>query len=127
MFIEHFADGSDDCPLILLHGRDPAAAARLLERVRALAASRAERVSVHELEGFESVEGCELFLSLGMRDIGTQRLGVSESFECHLRPSTWNCVEGLLEPFTVRSFRDGFQWLDSHGQIQLLISGHRGW
>lgn len=127
MFIEHFPDGSDDCPLILLHGREPEVAARLREQVTALAASRVERVAVHDLPGFESVDGCRLFLSVGNWDRGTHALREQQSFECQLRPIGWHNVEGLLEPLTDRFFYDGFQWLDSHGKIQLLISGHRGW
>ncbi|MBI5687597.1 MAG: hypothetical protein HZC54_21205 [Verrucomicrobia bacterium] len=127
MLIEFFPDGSVECPLVLLHGRDPAAAARLREKVVALAAEQVQRVAVHEIPGFESVGGCQLFASTGRSDLGTQPLCAGRVFECQLRPVTWHDVEGLLEPFTEQAFCDGFQWLDSHGEIQLLISGHRGW
>ena len=127
MFIEYFPDGSDDCPLILVHGREPEAATRLREQIAALATSQAERIAVHELPSFESVDGCQLFLSVGDYDRGTQPLKAVQTFECQLRPVTRRNVEGLLEPFAERTFYDGFQWLDSHGKIQLLISGHRGW
>ncbi len=127
MHIEYFPDAADDCPLILLHGRDPEAAARLREQVAALAVERVQRVAVHEILGFESVAGCRLFASVGRSDSGTRQLREQQEFECQLRPVTWHNVEGLLEPFTERTFYDGFQWLDSHGNIRLLISGHRGW
>jgi hypothetical protein len=125
--IEFFPDGSDDCPLILLHGHDPAAASRLREQVAALAEERVERVAVHEIVGFESVGDCRLFAAFGDSDLGTRRLRVEHEFECQLRPVTWQNVEGLLEPFTQRSFCNGFQRLDSHGKIRLLISGQRNW
>jgi hypothetical protein len=125
--IEFFLDGSDDCPLVLLHGRDPEAAAHLREQVASLATERVQRVAIHEVTGFESVAGCRLFASVGRSDLGTRPLRADHEFECQLRPVSWQTVEGLLEPFTERTFFDGFQWLDSHGKIRLLISGHRGW
>ena len=127
MHIEFFPDGSDDCPLVLLHGRNPEAATRLREQVAELAAEHVQRFPVHELPGFVSVADCRLFASVGRSDLGVRRLRAQHEFECELRPVTWLNVEGLLEPFTERTFYDGFQWLDSHGKIQLLISGHRGW
>jgi len=125
--IEYFSDGSDDCPLVLLHGRDPEAATRLREQVASLAAERVQHVAIHEIPGFESVAGCRLFASVGRSDLGTRPLQAKLEFECQLRPVSWQNVEGLLEPFTEQTFSDGFQWLDSHGKIRLLISGHRGW
>src|SRR6266536_1038291 len=85
--IEYFPRAADDCPLILLHGRDPEAAARLREQVAALAVERIQRVAVHEILGFESVAGCRLFASGGRSDSGTRQLRERQEFECQLRPA----------------------------------------
>lgn len=127
MFIEFFPEGSRDCPLVLLYGREPEVVSRLREQVVALSASLIDRVAVHELSGFESIDGCRLFLSVAGRDIGTHGLKEPLTFDCKLRPITWYNIEYLLEPFTEPSFSDSFQWLDGHGRVQLLISRFRGW
>ena len=127
MFIEHFADGSDDCPLILLYGCEPEVVARLRHEVQLLAAGSVDRVAVHDIPGFVSVDGCRLFASVATWDSGTRPLSEPRTFECCLRPLVWDNVEGLLESFTLASGSNGLQWLDNHGELQLLISGHRGW
>ena len=127
MFIEYFPDGSDDCPLILMHGCEPDAIFGLCDRVVALAAERIQGVAVHELPGFESVNSCRLFLQTGNSDNGTYALSEAESFECRLRPASWDTFQWKLRPFTIPLSNNHFQYLDNHGDIQLLVSGHRGW
>jgi hypothetical protein len=46
-------------------------------------------------------------------------------FECALRPSTWANVEGLLEPFADGG--SGYQWLDTSGEVALLVSPDGTW
>ncbi len=128
MLIKYLPDGSGDCPLIMLQGREPEVVARLREEVAALAEARVARVAVHELPGFESVDGCRLFFSTGTWDRGTYVLREQYSFECQLRPVVWYNIEGLLEPFAVSKSTGGcHQWLDDRGDIQLLISDDAGW
>jgi hypothetical protein len=93
-----------------------------------LAAERIQGFPVHELPGFCSIGGCQLFASRADCDYGTRLLRKPQTFECQLRPITWDNVEGLLEPFTDgRYFAASHQFLDNHGKIQLIISGGRGW
>jgi hypothetical protein len=128
MNIEFFADGSPDCPLILIYGREPEQAAILMQSVHRLAEGETNWIAVHELLGFNSVDGCKLFARVSSNDGGVQRLPEREAFECLLRPASWSNIEGLLEPFTDPNTPSGrFQWLDEHGDVDLLISTHRGW
>ena len=85
------------------------------------------RVAVHELAGFESVDGCLLFFSTGTWDKGTHVLREHHSFGCQLRPVIWHNIEGLLEPVAGPATGGSHQWLDRHGDIHLLISDDAGW
>jgi hypothetical protein len=76
--IEYFAEGSEDCPRILIYGDDPETAARLREQVASLAEKRVQHVAVHEIPGFESVGDCLLFFSVGRSDWGTHRITSQE-------------------------------------------------
>jgi hypothetical protein len=128
MKIEYFAEGSEDCPLILIYGDDPETAAQLREQVAALAEKRVQHVAVHEIPGFESVGDCLLFFSVGRSDWGTHPLRAKNEFSCELDPVSWENIVGLLEPFTQRMDHDGFQWLDSsYGGMTIIISTFRGW
>lgn len=127
MFIEYFPLGSKNRPVILLHGYEPEVVARLREQVAALAAERTQCVAVHEIPGFESVDGCRLFMKIGSSNEGTHSLRERQTFECQLQPIDWYNIEGLLEPFCDPLVCNGFQWLDTHGKMNLLISTSRGW
>jgi hypothetical protein len=124
--IEFFSEGATDCPLVLLHGIDPAAVARLRDDVAALSDGRAERLAIHEIPGFSSIDGCRLFASIARRDVGVCALAGAAEFECRLSATTWSNVAGLLEPFAEPTAH-GFQWLDEHGVIRWVISTERGW
>ncbi len=127
IYIEFFPEAEEN-GLILLHGDDPEAAARLQEQVGSLAAKRVQHVAIHEIPGFESVDGCRLFFSVGQEDWGTLPLQAENEFSCELDSVSWENIIGLIEPFTKQKDRDGFQWLDSsYGGITIIISIFRGW
>jgi hypothetical protein len=126
MDIEYFPDAD----VVLIHGHEPKTVAHFREQVAALAAERLKSFSVHELPGFRSVDGCRLFASRADSDFGTRRTREPQTFECQLRPVTWQNIEGLLEPFADVSeyhYPNGHQYLDEHGKIQLIISFGRDW
>jgi hypothetical protein len=119
MRVEYFADGSVDCPLLLLYGADPKDAASLSKALRGLSES-GSRLAIHELPGFSSVAGCRLFASRSGTDMGVKMIQSPNQFECSLRALSWENIVGLLEPFchkentTVRRF----QYLDENGDIR---------
>jgi len=126
--IEYFPNADEGSDLILLHGDDPEAVARLREQAASLAAKRVKRVALHEIPGFESVADCRLFFSVARWDRHTYPLRAKNEFECKLDPLGWENVFGLLEPFTERTGREGFQWLDTSVRgISIAISRFRGW
>ena len=129
MRVEYFADGSEDCPLVLLYGPDPTDAVTLSEALRVLSNSCESRVAIHELPGFVSVDGCQLFASVAGSDIGMKMIVPTTVFDCSLRADSWDNIIGLLEPFCHLETMSGtrFQYLQDSGDIRLLISNERAW
>jgi hypothetical protein len=124
MDIEYFPETK----VLLIHGHEPRVVAHLREHVAGLATERIDSFAVHELPGFRSVESCQLFLQRDTFDHGTTPDQEPQVFRCRLRPIIWHNIEGLLEPFSDDSyFGASHQFLDHHGNIQLIISGGRGW
>lgn len=129
MRVEYFADGSDECPLILLYGADPKDAATLSEAFHSLTKPGASLVAVHNLPGFSSVDGCRLFASRSEADRGVTMIQSPKQFDCFLRAESWENIVGLLEPFcnSERTLGIRFQYLDESGDTRLLISTERAW
>jgi len=124
MRIEFFSDEK----ILLIYG-DADGAKVLHDRVSALASGGGGVVAVHELPGFESVEGCELFFSVGKTDRAAWRRIPPNRMECSIGPARWADVAGLIEPFCQPSFAPGFQHLDAgfSSEIRLILSRTRAW
>jgi len=124
MDIEYFSETS----VLLIYGHEPKIVSGFREQGVALADERILSFAVHELPGFRSIGSCQLFATRFDTDEGITLLQEPKTFECRLRPVTWNNISGLLEPFTDGSyFAATHQYLDHSGKIQLIISGGRGW
>ncbi len=127
MKLEFLADGSDDSPLIRLYGFDLAEAMRLREAFRSIADGSRQSIPLHEEWWVETVEECHLDLRLGARDLGiVQRLPMR--FECVLTAEAWMEMVDLTDPFCAHQ-DDGevFQWLNSDGEVSLLLSPTGKW
>ena len=129
MRVEYFPDGSADCPLVLLYGAAPREAATLSKALRELSGSGENRLAIHELPGFSSVDGCRLFAARFRTDMGVKMIQSPNQFECFLRPVSWDNIVGLLEPFCRDENTTGsrFQYLNENSDIRLLISNERAW
>jgi hypothetical protein len=125
--IEYFHDGSPDCPLVLLYGIETDAVKSLVKEITAMIEGHRISIAVHELGGFESVDGCQLHFRANSVDTGISLPEQTNRFECSLQSDTWAEVVDFLEPFCRPKNAASFQWLSSHGKINLLISTHRGW
>ena len=124
MDIEYFPETK----VLLIHGHEPKIVAHLREQVAELAAERIDNFAVHELPGFRSVEGCQLFAQRDIFDYGTRPDREPPIFRCRLRSATWEDIKDMLEPFSDGSyFGASHTFLDNHGKVQLIISGGRGW
>jgi hypothetical protein len=126
MKIEYLADGSADCPMIRIYGGQSAAFLNLLRVFEQLACGVVKVVAIHDLPGFEAVNGCVLTAKAGTRDAGVRMLGADNRFKWVLTPETWDNVAGLTEPFCKSA--GGFQWLNGVvSDVAVLISGDGSW
>jgi hypothetical protein len=124
MNIEYFPESS----VRLIDGHEWKVVSHFREQIEALAAEQAEDIAVHDLAGFHSIDNCRLFAKRSNADHGICPLQEPHNFECRLLPKTWGHIAWLLEPFSNGSyFAASHQYLDTHGKIQLIISGGRGW
>jgi hypothetical protein len=125
MRIEFFASEK----IMLLYGTDTAAVVTLRDRVAGLASGVEERFAVHELPGFEAVDGCQLFFSTGKWNRGAFLARAPNTVEFTITPPWWDNVAGLLEPFCLESTTRGQQYLDYGflSDITPVISRDRGW
>ena len=73
MKLEFLESGSPDCPLIRLYGFDVPAALRLMALFRALADGSQQHIRLHHHLGVEGIQGCQLDLRLGNRDLESNR------------------------------------------------------
>jgi hypothetical protein len=74
-----------------------------------------------------SIDGCQLSAIAAKWNRGVLRSGSSNEFEWHLTANTWDNVAGLLEPFCVGDSKDGFQWIGSAGDIEVLVTRDGKW
>jgi len=119
--VEFLKDGPPDCPLIRIYGNEPFSAAKLASAFRQLADGKTPEIAIHEIPGFQSIEGCLLFARLNHENFGVRPIN-DEAFECMLRAETWERLRELVEPFTAPLTGTRFQWLDETSNISLLIS-----
>lgn len=127
MKLEYFSDGSRDCPLVLLYAGNPETVQKLSKCIADLISGRLVGFAVHELEGVQSVNGCELYFCVNKQDRGVTRTSITNEFRCQLRRESWADVAEYLEPFCGTNTPVGFQWLTTEGEINLIISSQRGW
>jgi hypothetical protein len=128
MKIEYFDSAKKRESVLLIYGNEPKNVTTLRKVVHQLANEHLERFAIHELPGFEGVDGCELFFSLGRYDRGIVLLRQPRIFECSLRQVWWYNIDGLLEPFCESGTGEsnnldyGFS-----SDVGLIISRNRGW
>jgi hypothetical protein len=119
MKLSFVAEGSPDCPILMLRDFTRAEAGRL----RRLAGALADGRRTSEKLDADSEEGLTLQLVVADRD-----LGIPQSlphFTCALRKASWSNIEGLLEPFA--DGFPGFQWLSDFGEVRWLMSRTGAW
>jgi hypothetical protein len=133
MKLQFIPDGPKDCPLIRLWDFEPAEALRLKQMFDSMALGSQTHISLHDQQGIETIDGCQLSLSVGKHDYGIAQMGPLV-FECVLTAEGWADLAGLTEPFCSLpepfcSLTDGntFQWLSNNSKISLLLSPRGTW
>lgn len=121
MKLEYLGDGSSDCPLIRLYDFNAIDAQRLREAFRTLADGSQQVLALHDEWWIEPVEGCQLTLRLGPRDLGVvPRLPMR--FDCVLGSDAWGEMVKRTELFCESTDGAGHQWLNRNGEISLMLS-----
>lgn len=115
-----------DARVTLLDSLEPATVEVLRRAVMSLADGESSEVVVDGLPAVEAIGAATLTLAASDDDKGVEVIGNS-SLRCSLTPDEWRRVAGLLEPFTVRSDGDFFQYLSEQGEIAWIISTSGKW
>lgn len=126
MKLEYLADGSSDCPLIRLYDFNAIDAQRLGEAFRTLADGSQQVLALHDEWWIEPVEGCQLTLRSGPRDLGVvPRLPMR--FDCVLSIDAWRQIADITVPFYESVEGGGHKWLNRQGEVSLLLSSSGSW
>jgi hypothetical protein len=127
MKLELFQDGLER-PVILLYAGSTVEVDALRREVRSVADSQVEQVVVHQLPFVMSIDGCSLIAVASDRDVGILRAQDLPVFTWALQPSSWDNVEGLLEPFSEPSpIEERFQYLNPAEGPEVIYSTGRYW
>jgi hypothetical protein len=125
--LELFQDGLER-PVILLYAGSTVEVDALRREVRSLADSQVDKVVIHQLPFIVSIEGCSLIAVASDHDVGILPALDLPGFTWALQPSSWDNVEGLLEPFSEPStIQERFQYLNPAGGPEVIYSTGRYW
>jgi hypothetical protein len=123
--IEYMAEGSDDAPLILIWSEKSRAACQLLNGINRLKDGDCNVLRIHDLSGFEAVEGVELHATVNASVSGLIQTS-PRKFNWRLSKEGWQTVADLLAPFCDSHNPGSYQWLHN-GKLSLVFSTMRGW
>ena len=123
MKVEFLADRSISQPLIRLFWFDIEEVSRLKSQIEMHSSGAANRVVLHEREGFDQVNGCRLYLCREKSD-GSIYQTHRSICECVLSETAWDNMAGSVEPFCANN-EPGYQWGTNSTAIRLLLSYER--
>jgi hypothetical protein len=124
--LDFLDDGSPDCPMLRISGSHPAAYQELRSGFESLHDKSAQRIAIDEPPAIAPAGGCRLVAVATTWDQGVVESQKTGSFEWRLTAEMWDNVAGLLEPFCAGEAR-GFQWLESAGDIPVLVTIDGRW
>ena len=129
--LEYFAEGSQDCPLILIYGSDTVGALNLSLAIETAAAGLTNHIDVHTIPGYHSVNDCQLHLQISKREAQGVQMKQENYFVWELSAEECYDVIGLLEPFSNRNagntHEHRHQFLTQNGEITIIFSTNRQW
>lgn len=129
--VEYFAEGAQDCPLLLIYGDGLVNVLALSLAFKRVATGLADYVDVQNIANFHAVNGCQLRLQLSKRAGSGVQLTEENCFVWHLTAEECHDVIGLLEPFSKRNDHDAdkqrHQILEGNGAIKVIFSTKRRW
>jgi hypothetical protein len=125
--LQFLPDGSADCPLIRFAGNDSAAYTSLRNAFVELSLGSISEVDLDRLPGIVPIEACRVSAIAAKWDQGVVPTGIGNEFKWRLTPNTWDNVAALLEPFCSDDSSTGYQWIESAGDMHVLITHDGKW
>ena len=124
-------EAAQDAPLIIVRNLEPLGASQIAAAVRPLSLGTVPAVELSQLSAFASENISAFFASAARRDYGLRPVpGTENDFECAMKPTTWDEIIGLLEPFTTEAVVDtahAHAYLSQHGPMKWIVSTDSTW
>ena len=131
MRLEYFANGCQDCPLILIYGAEETRALSLSQALSQIATGAANFVDVQVMANFDTVNGCNLRIQNSKHEANGVQMTEENSFIWALTADECEDKIGLLEPFSKRTDDDTakhrHQFMELNGEIKVIFSTDRQW
>jgi hypothetical protein len=125
--LQFLPEDSPDCPLIRIAGADSAAYAKLHDTIVRLSTGTIRAADIDQLPAIVAIDECRVTAIAAKWDQGVIRTDDANRFEWRLTANTWDNVAALLEPFCSGDSRHGFQWIESAGDIAVLVTCDGQW
>ena len=126
MKVEHFPDGLEGRPMILLSGGTPDEVKELRASLRPLVQASGRELLFNDLPFVESVGQCRVIAISSDSEVGVKAM-TSGQFQWEMHPHDWLTVEGLLEPFSKEATSIGFQYLNAGDGPEVIYSADGTW
>ncbi|WP_420628604.1 hypothetical protein [Candidatus Leptofilum sp.] len=131
MKLEYFAEGSQDCPLILIYGDEKTGALNLSLALNRVAIGAVDFVDVQNIANFDAVNGCQLRIQFSKHEAKGVQMTDDNQFVWTLSSDECEDVIGLLEPFSKKNDgeanKQSHQFLEQNGEIRVIFSTERRW
>lgn len=123
--LEYLPDGSDDCPLVRLYAFESPDVVALQGLCFALADRRVIEVNFEKQPWVQSIGETRLTLRVGDANRGIRATTSCEAHVLEYTREGWLDITDKLTPFICGA--TGFQWLNSEGDVNVLISADGLW
>ena len=126
LHIDFIPDGAAAAPLVRIRGNDPVAYQALHQALQSLTTGDATQVAIDQLPAI-APGSCRLLAAAAAWDRGVLDAGDGQSFLWLLTTTSWDNVNGLLQPFCDDEVTGGHQWLEQAGDIHVLVTRSGQW
>jgi hypothetical protein len=130
MYLEFFAEGCEDCPLILIYSNDRLEVKELKHSLDKLAQKVFEQIPIHNLPFCKAVNDCQLDVKITQENSRMTQIGNS-AFLWELTNEQCLEVIELLEPFELEDLstqsKYQYQYLFQNHDVSIIFSTQRQW
>ncbi len=112
---------SNETPKVRIYDFDNTEARKLKELFIELAEGEVDCTALHKEDLFEDLDGCSMTLRVGSWDKGIKNLS-NKKFEWILTEDSWKDIANIAELFCDEESEVEEEWLETKGDLPLLIS-----